>query len=421
MTYLSQIRRPSQSRKPFAILLFLLIALCTPMMAHFAQNLVVRVFLTQDHPQGTLVYQDVPVPMLFSDILQDVSTVSKDPETSLIYADFSESQGQIRLSRAAILNSTRAFETRLTDNLIWRDDNGNVLKPTLQSWRISALSEQRMWRSSQEAQSDIERAPDSQGDPEISQVTIQFALLLPTQDPTGLYATLAMPKLNLPDGIQIENHITDLRQDPMLVYSATGQLDRTLKISPTLADRMLEFTWQGVLHVFTGLDHVFLILCVAFSPLALAPLLWRLTAFTLGHSITLIATALGWIITGATFIAWVELAIAVTILYAGLEALRRKSPSVIALFGVGLIHGFGFASVLSVILQPDAPGFVASLLAFNIGIEIAQIIIVLAVFGLLFALRRALLGAEHWVRIAVLLLASTFALIWIFERLPAVM
>ena len=408
----------------FALLLIVLSGLAMPLMAHFSQNLVVRVFVAEEAKVaagngGTVVYQDVPVPMLFSDLLQDVGALAKDDRSALIYADMSQQVGQVRLSHAAIEADLSGFEARLIENLIWKDASGTILEPLLEGWRLSTAIERPLWETGAEAQADINRPAEDLIDPEISRATVQFALRLPTASPgSRLTATLAMPALRVPSGVQIDNHVTDLRHDPPLVFATSGQLDVPLAISPGFLDRFTEFTWQGVLHVFTGLDHVFLILCVALSPLALVPLIWRLTGFTIGHSITLITAAMGWVITSDAFIAWVEFAIALTILYAAIEALRQRAPSAIALFGVGLVHGFGFASVLSVILGPQSPAFVGSLLAFNVGIEIAQIVIVLLALGVLLALRRIGVATERWSRRAFLMIAIAMALVWSLQKFP---
>lgn len=399
--------------------------LAAPAVAHFAQNLVVRSFMVAADEDGkTLtVYQDVPVPMLFAELLQDVSALPRDDPSAIIYADMSAGQGQIRISQAAVAANEAAFTKRLARNLIWRDAaTGAELTPQVIAWRIAPTGLQTSWTEAAEAQALLAGPPSSgaaQGkDPEIARATVQFALQMPGGADTRLSLQLRGAALVTPAGVQIDNHVTDLRPEQPLIFATTGQLDAPMQISPGPLDRFAEFTWQGILHVFTGLDHVFLIICVALSPLALGPLIWRLTGFTIGHSVTLIATAMGWVLTGEMFIAWVEFLIAVTIIYAAVEALRQKAPSALALFGVGLVHGFGFASVLSAILTPGAPAFVISLLAFNVGIEIAQVVIVLAVLALLFGMRKIARPVAIWARLLTLLAAIALALLWALQKFP---
>jgi hydrogenase/urease accessory protein HupE len=105
-----------------------------------------------------------------------------------------------------------------------------------------------------------------------------------------------------------------------------------------------------------------------------------ITAFTLGHSVTLIGTAYGLAPARQWFPPFIETAIAVSIVYMALEnivAARLRRRWVIA--GVfGLVHGFGFADVLKEQLQFAGSNLLVSLLSFNIGIEIGQLLVLCA-------------------------------------------
>lgn len=139
----------------------------------------------------------------------------------------------------------------------------------------------------------------------------------------------------------------------------------------------LSYLELGVEHLLTGWDHLLFVTGLLLLVRRLVPLVWTVTAFTAGHSVTLAAAALGWVSVPS---APVEIGIAVSILILACEILRRGAarPSLLMRYpwlmalGFGLLHGLGFAGVLSETgLPPDA--IPLALLAFNLGIEAGQL------------------------------------------------
>jgi hydrogenase/urease accessory protein HupE len=136
----------------------------------------------------------------------------------------------------------------------------------------------------------------------------------------------------------------------------------------------------GVQHILSGIDHVFFVIGLILLVPGLGRLIGALTAFTVAHSITLGAAALGF---AGLPQASVEVVIALSILVVGYEVVRAARgrtgltsamPWVVA-FGFGLLHGFGFAGALADIgLPQDAK--LSALLLFNLGVETGQLMIV---------------------------------------------
>jgi hydrogenase/urease accessory protein HupE len=149
----------------------------------------------------------------------------------------------------------------------------------------------------------------------------------------------------------------------------------------------VEFVRQGIHHIFIGPDHILFIIGLLLLDGGLKQLLKIVTSFTVAHSITL-GLATFRIITPPASL--VEPVIALSIVLVGLHAFFGKGhrdPRMALAFGFGLIHGFGFASVLQEMVLPrGAMGL--SLFAFNAGVEIAQASIVIAVAPVLLYLRR---------------------------------
>ena len=137
------------------------------------------------------------------------------------------------------------------------------------------------------------------------------------------------------------------------------------------------------------------------------------TAFTVAHSITLSLATLGWISLPSR---WVESAIAASVVLAALNNVwpvfhgRRW----IVAFGFGLIHGFGFASVLADLGLPQG-ALALALLGFNVGVELGQLAIVAAFLPLAYLLRRSAFYQRAVMRAGSLLIAA-LAAAWLVER-----
>jgi hydrogenase/urease accessory protein HupE len=178
-----------------------------------------------------------------------------------------------------------------------------------------------------------------------------------------------------------------------------------------------EFTAAGIHHIAIGPDHILFIVGLLLLGGSVLRLLGIVSAFTVGHSITLSLAALNIVAPPARI---VEPAIALSIVYVGADNLlstkgARDVRAWIALF-FGLVHGFGFASVLREIgLPPRA--MVISLFSFNLGVEIGQAVLVVIVASLLALLRsRNPVRARQVVTAAsvVVILAGTY---WFVERI----
>jgi len=191
------------------------------------------------------------------------------------------------------------------------------------------------------------------------------------------------------------------------------------------------FLYEGVVHLLIGLDHI-LFLLVLMLPATLRKAnsqpqsglkqrLWELagivTAFTAAHSITLALAALGIV---RLPIAWVETIIALSIAVAAMNVmwpiLGRKTWKLA--FGFGLIHGFGFASVLGD-LTSGVSQIVLALAGFNIGVELGQLGLLVVAFPLLYLWGRTRLYDRAVVPLT-LVAVGAISLYWVAERAVAI-
>lgn len=185
---------------------------------------------------------------------------------------------------------------------------------------------------------------------------------------------------------------------------------------------LLAWIHTGMDHIYSGLDHILFVIALllvvmlyggagewhlrAFVPTLRSTAL-VITAFTIAHSLTLIAAALGVVALAPQV---VETVIALSIAYTAVENIAN--PGVRWRFGLtfafGLVHGLGFASQLALLLPPT--DVVVPLLCFNLGVELGQLTIVAVALPVLYAVARAV-GAVRYRRIVLPIAATPLALI----------
>ncbi|MXY48517.1 MAG: HupE/UreJ family protein [Gemmatimonadetes bacterium] len=179
------------------------------------------------------------------------------------------------------------------------------------------------------------------------------------------------------------------------LYQYTGNPGRVV-LDPRWHQAAFRFVQLGFTHILDGMDHLLFLLCLIIPFQRLRVLVVLVTAFTVAHSVTLVAATLGLTPAALWFVPLVETVIAASIVYMALEnivspGLRRRW---MAVFGFGLVHGFGFAYALRDMLPFGGDHLVVSLLAFNVGVEIGQLLVILVCVPVLRMLFRYLPGEQ---------------------------
>ena len=159
-------------------------------------------------------------------------------------------------------------------------------------------------------------------------------------------------------------------------YQLVGQTGR-VHLDPRWHQAAGVFVASGFFHILDGVDHLLFLLCLIIPFRKFRSLLLVVSSFTVAHSVTLLASAYGIAPAGAWFPPLIETLIAASIVYMALENvvaanLRRRW---LITFVFGLIHGFGFSFALRETLQFAGSHLVVSLLAFNVGVELGQILV----------------------------------------------
>jgi hypothetical protein len=194
--------------------------------------------------------------------------------------------------------------------------------------------------------------------------------------------------------------------------------------STSLLANLWTFLIEGIWHIWIGLDHI-LFISALIIPIMLGrsaqanqstvfiDILKIVTAFTVAHSITLILATLQVVVLPARL---VESVIALSVAITGLNIIfpMFRGHSWPVAFGFGLIHGFGFAGVLGDLALPTQL-FISSLLSFNIGVEVGQLLIVALLVPALWVLSRNALVRRLTLVVSGVVITG-FGLLWLAER-----
>jgi hypothetical protein len=190
-----------------------------------------------------------------------------------------------------------------------------------------------------------------------------------------------------------------------------------VRLDPRWHQAALTFVSLGFEHILDGIDHLLFVFCLVIPFRRIRPLVVIVTAFTVAHSITLIASAAGFAPTALWFPPLIEALIALSIVYMALENIvgaKIERRAGIA-FGFGLIHGFGFSFALGDSLQFAGAHLATSLLAFNVGVEIGQLFVLALLVPLLAVVFKRVVAERMGTIILSAFVAHT-AWHWMLER-----
>ncbi|MCZ0934905.1 MAG: HupE/UreJ family protein [Gemmatimonadetes bacterium] len=182
-----------------------------------------------------------------------------------------------------------------------------------------------------------------------------------------------------------------------------------VRLDPRWHQAALRFVSLGFTHILDGIDHLLFLLCLVIPLRTLWGLVPVITSFTIAHSITLIASAFGIAPRALWFPPLIETLIALSIVYMALENIVGAKPRKrwLLAFGFGLVHGFGFSFALSESLQFAGGHLLASLLAFNVGVELGQLVVVAVAVPVVEVLFRRVVAERMGTIIGSALLAHT--------------
>ena len=191
-----------------------------------------------------------------------------------------------------------------------------------------------------------------------------------------------------------------------------------VRLDPRWHQAALQFVKLGFFHILDGTDHLLFLFCLVIPFRRFRSLVPIVTAFTVAHSITLIASAYNLAPDGLWFPPLIETLIAMSIVYMALENIAAGvtvQRRWIITFGFGLVHGFGFSFALRQTLQFAGSHLLTSLLSFNIGVELGQLLVLALMIPALDLLFRFVV-AERMGTIIVSALVAHTAWHWMLDR-----
>lgn len=395
-----------------------------PAAAHFLLNLNVRIFHVDHRADGLDILVRMPMPYLVADkvgppgpgglpVAAPFTTNAMEGELLVHFVDWRRLQLESS-GLGQILADGLRVETA-----------GGELPAEVQGVRVHPLGTEPGFATLDEAIAVFAAPPAWPPEAQrtyVGDAVVDVHLHLAAGQAVSRYRLSSRLEPGLPDQDKTANLLLDSWPGEVQVFRARGLLTEPIEVSRSKLAAFGTFIQEGGRHILEGLDHVLFVLCLVVGATSLAGLLWRVTGFTIGHSITLSLGFFGFVPSGDWFIPAVELTIAATIIYAAVIAMlpRQRGRSEVTMFLVtgfiGLIHGLGFSFVLQKILKVSSPDIWQSLLAFNIGIELGQLTIVLVAGTAMLLAERASARFELGMRRAVAGGAALVAAYWVIER-----
>lgn len=406
----------------FAVLLLLGVA--GKACAHFSSTNNARIFQVEHLADGLRIYLRVPLPYLVADRVGPIG-ISGLPEPAP-YTVARKEGGALRfyvdLDRFRIdANGLGSF----AEEGLLLTVEGDRLRGAVENVRLHLINKEPPFSNLEEARASVSSSVLPAAGTEIyaGDAVVDVVVSYQSTGPVYRYAIGGALNPGLPDQNDTDNLILDHGPDGTVAFRQLGILDEPVVISRSVLAAYLTFIKQGVRHILEGLDHVLFVLCLALGSSRFPSLLWRTTGFTIGHSVTLALGFFGYLPSGVWFIPAVETGIALSIIYAAIIAIvprfngRRSEAVVFAVTtAIGLLHGLGFSFVLSEILHADSPEIWQSLAAFNVGIEVGQMAIILTVWPVFLLIRHRNTKAWQVWRLGVATGCAAVAVFWTGER-----
>jgi hypothetical protein len=392
--------------------------------AHFLLNLNLRVIHVEHLDDGLRVYLRLPMPYLVADRLGPVGPDGL-PEPAPYTTNRMEDDRLVHYLDAGALRTDPLGLGRLVADGHRFTAGDTPLIAEVEQVRAYPGTDQPSFASIEDAKASFEGPfyPDRFPATYVGDTVVDTVLRYRSGGPVYDYAVSSTLDPGLEGQDQTANLLLDHFPGDTKVFRARGLLDQPIQVSRSALAAAATFVIEGIRHILEGWDHLLFVLCLALGALRFGSLLWRTTGFTIGHTVTLIAGFFGLAPSGAWFIPAVEMGIALSIIYAALVAVTKRGRAMRSertMFSIttaiGLLHGLGFSFVLHKILQVDAPDIWQSLLAFNLGVELGQVLIILATWPLFRLVARWNDRVWQIGRWGVALPCISIALLWTGQR-----
>ena len=397
--------------------------------AHFNLNLNVRIIHVEHQSDGMNIYMRLPMPYLVADLLGEKGTDGLPAPAPYTYNRMEEDKLVHYVDVDQLKQSSDDLAALARDGLILAID-GKKVSTVVKRIIVYPNGTQPDFATLEDAQKAFRGTqsftPFEKG-VYVGDTTIDILLGFDSSDSVDRYTLSSNLNPGLPDQDQTANLVLDYRPGSVQVFRVRGLLQEPVVVTHSVVDAMMTFIGEGIKHIIEGLDHVLFVVCLVLGAMHLRPLLWRVTGFTIGHSITLSLGFFGFVPSANWFVPAVETGIALSIIYVAVVAVlpdflpslksEKSEWTVVGITGlIGLLHGLGFSFVLQNILQVTSPNIWQSLLAFNLGVEVGQLIIVLVTLLVFYLIGRVGLRATLISRYLIAGSCAAVSLWWVVER-----
>jgi len=401
-----------------------------PASAHFLLNLNVRILHVEHLSDGLKIYLRTPMPYLVAGRIGPVGADGLPEPAPFTTNRLENGKPAHYIDPDELRRNPKGLGRLAADGLLLAVD-GEPLDAIVERAQAYPIGRQPTFATLEEAKAAFVNGavyPDGVEPAYVGDVVVDIIVFYKSGKPVYEYSLSSTLNPGLPGQQDTANLILDHSPGDTKIFRVRGLLTEPVVISRSTWSAIATFIEEGVRHILSGFDHVLFVLCLTLGATRLPSLVWRTTGFTLGHSVTLIAGFFGFAPSGDWFIPAVEMGIALSIIYAAFIALlphgaNRRNER--ALFGIttaiGLLHGLGFSFVLHEILQINSPNIWQSLLAFNLGVELGQLLIIVTAWPLFRIIRFA--GEFAWQigRWSVAMSCTVVALFWVGQRALAVL
>lgn len=293
-------------------------------------------------------------------------------------------------------------------------ENGRALTAAHAAGRL-ALPSDRSFETYEQATAHVAERPEPGTHVFIDQGYVDARITYPIATPGSELSirTTAGPELGDTLKLALRYMPAGGESRAMVVTRSSGWV----ALNPSWTRAAAGFTGLGISHILTGYDHLLFLLCLLIPLRGWRQVLSVVTVFTIAHSFTLLGSAFALAPSGRWFPPFVETAIAASIVYMALENIigvdLERRVLITGLFG--LVHGFGFSYGLSENFQFAGTHLLVSLFAFNVGIELGQMLALAVMLPALALVRRYLLPRRVGMIILSAIVADT-AWHWMIDR-----
>ena len=394
---MSSVAIASKSLSRLAVIAVLLIAIAPRTSAHEVPNEVTVLGFV--HPEGKTLRLLVRAPMKS---MRDIDVPTRENG----FLDFTKMEAAER----------HAAQVWIRDFVEVYESGTQLTTPVIAATRTSLPSD-RSFESYDAALANITTGPKLDQSTEIvwDQAMLDVLFEYPiTSDQADFAIHPGLTRLGLKVNIVLRFEQPGQPERAFDVHADTG----IVHLDPRWYQAFFLFVREGFFHILDGTDHLLFLACLVIPFRRFRALVLIVTAFTIAHSITLIASAFDLAPGGLWFPPLVETLIAVSILYMALEnivGVMSVQRRWVLAFAFGLVHGFGFSFALRETLQFAGSHLVTSLLSFNVGVEVGQLL-VLAVLVPVLQLTFRFVVAERIGTIILSALVAHTAWHWTAER-----